>query len=458
MTRTRALAGRTFSSLRVRNYRLYFGGQLVSLTGTWMQSVAQAWLVLKLTGSGVALGLILAAQFLPMLLAGPWGGVIADRFDKRRVLVFTQSSAATLALILGILDVTGQVRLWMVFALAGALGIVNLVDMPTRQSFVIEIVGPKDVANAVSLNSVLVNASRIVGPAMAGLLIAAVGVGVCFLLNAASYVAVIFALLAMRTEELQRRTPLPRAKGQLREGLRYAWSTPEVRVPLLLMAVVGTLGFNFSVLVPLLARFTFGVGASGYGILFALMGAGAVLGGLVIAARGRSNGRLLAWAGLAFGAMLVLIAAAPTYAVAMVVMVPVGAASTAFIATSNSLLQLRARPEMRGRVMALFSMVFIGTTPLGSPLIGWIAQRFGPPAGFVVGGTATLVAAMFAFRSLRRSDARLTARARAATASVEEEIADDRIPASEIIERPAAVSAIERVRVLPATVRPAVGQ
>ena len=412
MIRPSAVAGRTFSSLRVRNYRVYFGGQLVSLTGTWMQSVGQAWLVLRLTGSGVALGAIMATRFLPMLLAGPWAGVVADRVDKRRLLLVTQSSAASLALTLGILDVTGLVRLWIVFTLAALLGVVNLFDMPTRQAFVMEIVGPDDVANAVSLNSVLVNASRIVGPAVAGLLIAAVGEGVCFLVNAASYLAVIAGLAMMRPSELRPRTVVARARGQMRAGLRYAWRTPEVRVPLLLMAVVGTLGFNFSVLVPLLARFTFGVGPGGYGVLFSLMGLGAVLGGLVIATRARATGALLAGAGLAFGVLLCLIAASPSFGVAMVVMVPMGAASTAFIATSNSLLQLRSRPEMRGRVMALFSMVFLGTTPLGGPLIGWVAQRFDPPMGFVAGGLATTVAALLAVRSLRASDGRRPAASR----------------------------------------------
>ena len=243
----RALAGRTFRSLRVRNYRLYFFGQIVSLTGTWMQSVAQAWLVLSLTGSGLALGLTAGLQFGPILFGGPWGGVVADRSDKRKVLIATQTASALIALTLGLLVVTGAVRLWMVYVLAFLLGTVNLVDMPTRQSFVMEMVGRDEIANAVSLNSVLVNTGRVVGPAVAGLLIAAFGTGVCFLVNAGSFAAVIGGLLLMDPNRLQRASRVARGKGQLRAGLRYVWETPSLRTPLLLMLVVGTLAYNFSV-------------------------------------------------------------------------------------------------------------------------------------------------------------------------------------------------------------------
>ena len=394
---------RAFRSLANRNYRLYFTGQVVSFTGTWMQSVAQAWLVLRLTGSGVALGTVTALQFLPMLVAGPWGGVIADRVDKRRLIVGTQSAASLLALALGVLTATGAIRLWMVYALAVLLGLVNLVDMPTRQSFVVEMVGPEHVTNAVSLNGVIVNASRIVGPAVAGILIATVGIAVCFLVNAASYLPVIGCLLLMDPRRLHRSAPAPRGPGQLREGLRYVWSTPELRTTILVMAFVGTVAFNFSVVVPLLVRFTFGLGPEAYGTLFSLMGGGAVLGGLAVAARDRATPALVAGSAVALGGALFAAALAPTFAAELVAMVALGAASTAFIAGSQSILQLASRSEMRGRVMALFSTVFIGTTPIGGPLVGWVAEARGPRAALALGAIVALGAGAVALAGLRRS-------------------------------------------------------
>jgi MFS family permease len=400
LSRFGTAAGRTFHSLRVRNFRLYFFGQVVSLTGTWMQSVAQAWLVLKLTGSGFAVGLVTGLQFLPILLLGSWGGLIADRMDKRRVLMVTQSIAALLALLLGLLDLFGVVQLWMVYALAAGLGLVTLVDMPTRQSFLSEMVGPEDLTNAVSLNVVIVNASRVVGPALAGFLIATVGTALCFLINAASYPAVILGLALMRSAELRRQAPVPRRGGQVREGLRYVLARPGLRTPLLLMAVAGTMAYNFSILLPLLARFSFHAGAGAYGVLFSLMGTGAVIGGLFIAGR-RASPRILVGSVLAFGAMVVAAAAAPSLAVEMVVMVPLGAASTGFISNANALLQMGSSPEMRGRVMALFSVVFVGSTPVGGPLVGWIAERFGPRSSLALAGATTLVAGFVALNARR---------------------------------------------------------
>jgi MFS family permease len=393
---------RTFRSLRTRNYRLYFFGQIVSLTGTWMQSVGQAWLVLELTGSGLALGGTVALQFTPILLAGPWGGVIADRVDKRRLIVWTQTAAAALALTLGLLTLFHVVRLWMVLVLALLLGVVNLVDMPARQSFVIEMVGAEDVANAVSLNSVVVNGARVVGPAVAGLLVATIGIAPCFLVNAGSYLAVIASLLAMDTRTLNRTPPVVRGPGQLRAGLRYAWSSPQLRVPLLMMAVVGTLSYNFSVVLPLLVRETYGAGAGSYGVLFSFMGLGAVLGGLVIATRSRATPRLLVGSSLALGAAIGLAAAAPNLGLVVLAMVPVGVASTSFIATSNALLQLGASSEMRGRVMALFALVFLGSTPIGGPLVGWIAERFSPRTSLGVAAVAAMLAGLAGLRRLHR--------------------------------------------------------
>jgi MFS family permease len=406
MGRFRRALDRTFRSLRVRNYRLYFVGQTISLTGTWMQSVGQAWLVLQLTGSGVALGATAALQFLPVLVAGPWGGLIADRVDKRKLVIGTQAAAGTLALTLGLLTAFDVVRLWMVLVLAVLLGVVNLVDMPARQSLVFEMVGPADVANAVSLNSVVVNAARVVGPAIAGLLIATVGIAPAFLVNGVSFLAVIAGLLMMRADEIQRTAPIPRGPGQLREGLRYVWSHPELRTPLLLMAVVGTLAYNFSVVLPLFASETFRAGARGFGGLFSVMGAGAVLGGLVVAARARATPMLQAGAAIAFGAAIGVAAVSPTLGVAAAAMLPVGVASSAFIATSNSLLQLGATPEMRGRVMALFSVTFLGSTPIGGPIIGWVAERFGARDALGLAGLATAIAGVAVLVAVRRRSGR----------------------------------------------------
>ncbi|MDP9405075.1 MAG: MFS transporter, partial [Actinomycetota bacterium] len=354
MTRLRRATRDTFRSLGNRNYRLYFWGQTVSVSGTWMQGVAQAWLVLQLTGSGTVLGLTTALQFLPILLGGPLAGVVADRVDKRRLLLVTQSVAALLAVALGVLTATGLVTLWMVFALAFAFGCVVAFDNPTRQSFVLEMVGPDDVANAVTLNSVVINAARVVGPAVGGLLIAGVGIAACFLLNGLSYLAVIAALAAMRPAELTRPRSAARGKGQLREGLRYVWATPDLRVPLLVMAVVGTLAYEFHVVLPLLAREAFGGGARTYGIMSSMMGVGAVVGGLATARRSTPTASGLLRAACAFGAVILALAAAPTLGVALAVLVVTGGASIVFIATANATLQLHAAPAMRGRVMALW--------------------------------------------------------------------------------------------------------
>jgi MFS family permease len=407
VTRIRLATGRTFSSLRVRNYRLFFIGQLVSLTGTWMQIVAQGWLVLKLTGSGVALGTTTALQFLPLLLFGIWGGVIADRFDKRRVLMCTQSAAGALALVLFAVVGLHVVELWMIYALAFALGCVTAIDNPTRQSFVTEMVGSDAIANAVGLNSAVFNAARLVGPAMAGIVIGFAGIAPAFLVNALSYAAVIIGLRRMRPEELQRQTPAGRGRGQIRAGLRHAWSTPELRSTILLVAVVGTFGFNFVVVLPLLARYTFGGGAGLYAALSSVMAVGSLVGALATAGRARPTRRLLLGTALGFGATALLAAAAPSATVLMVLLVPMGASMIAFIATANSTVQLASDPALRGRVMALFVLVFLGSTPVGGPLVGWLSdpRQFGPRAGLVVAGAATLLAAAVAI-AVRRTGGR----------------------------------------------------
>ena len=397
-----AVATRTFRSLRVRNYRLYFAGQVVSMTGTWMQWVAQGWLVLRLTGSGLMVGLVTALQFLPMLLGGAYGGVVADRVDKRKLLIGTQSTAGVLALILGLLVVTNTVQLWMVFALAFTLGLVNAIDNPTRQSFVSQMVGRDEVTNAVSLISVLANGTRVVGPAVAGFLIAGVGIGLCFLINAASYVAVVIGLFMMRSDDLYENTRAERKPGQLREGLWYVRRRPELYLPLVLMVVVGALAYNFSVLLPLLSHFTFHRGSVGYGAFFSVLSVGAVVSGLVVAARGRATQRMAALAALSFGVCTLVVAVMPTFEAELVAMLAVGAASTVFVAVTNSVLQLGAAPAFRGRVMALFAIAFLGTTPIGAPLVGWIGQHFGPRVAFAFGAIATIVAASVALVLLSR--------------------------------------------------------
>ena len=396
MTRFRRVAGTTFKSLKTRNYRLWFTGQIISVSGTWMQTVAQSWLVLRLApraDQGIDLGLTLALQFVPMLLLGAWGGLIADRFDKRRILVGTQTAGGVLALVLAFLTATGTVRLWQVFLLALLLGFVNLVDNPARQSFVVEMVGSKNLPNAVSLNSIVMNGARVIGPAIGGVLIATVGLTVCFEVNAASYVAVIAALFLMRKGELHQRARTPRAKGQLREGLRYAWETRDLRDVLLVVLVVGALSYNFTVILPLVAKLSFHGGAGIYSLLTSLMAAGAVMGGLIVAGRGRRpNAKRLGMIGVGFGICILALALAPTLIVACIVIIPMGGLSIAFIATANSAIQLRVDDAMRGRVMALYAIGFLGTTPLGAPLVGWISQAASPRFALGVGAAAAIIA------------------------------------------------------------------
>jgi MFS family permease len=393
MSAVRAAARQTFQSLRVRNFRLFFTAQLISVSGTWMQSVAQAWLVLHLTGSGVALGIVVGLQFLPMLLLGPFGGLIADRVNKRKLLFVTQTAGGLLALVLGILVVTDTVVLWQVYLLAGMLGLVNLFDNPARQTFMVEMVGRDDLPNAVSLNAALMNGARVIGPAIGGVIITVFGLGTCFFVNAASYLAVIVGLSLMRTSELHRTPPVARARGQVREGFRYVWATPALRNVLLAVALIGIFAYNFTVTLALLAKVTFHGGAGAYAGLTACMGAGAVVGGLLAAHRAKPTPRLLQVLALSFGGLLAAVALAPTLLVADLLIVLMGAASIGFIATANATLQLTADPAMRGRVMSLYAMAFLGTTPIGAPLVGAIAQWTNPRVALLVGAVATVVSA-----------------------------------------------------------------
>jgi MFS family permease len=393
---------RTFRSLHEANYRRFFVGHSVSVVGTWMQRVAQDWLVLTLTGSGVALGISTALQFGPMLALGLWGGTVVDRVDRRKLIIVTQSVQAVLAGTLAVLALTGVVELWMVYALALALGLVTVLDSPARQAFVGEMVEPADYVNAQALNSTVHNAGRLVGPAIAGLLIATTGVGMAFVVNALSFLAVLAGLLRMDPAALRRTPPKPRSKGQAREGLRYVLSSPDLRAVLLLVGVVALFGQNFRVVLPLLAQSTFDGGAEVYGYLTAALGLGAVLGALFSASRETATSWALVLACLAFGVVNLLAAAAPTLVAAYLAMVAIGFANIVFNTLGRTVLQLGSDPGMHGRVLALHGLVFLGSTPFGGPLLGWVCEAFGARAGLVVAGLAALLAGAVLLPRLRR--------------------------------------------------------
>ncbi|MFI5275240.1 MAG: MFS transporter [Candidatus Saccharimonadales bacterium] len=395
---------RTFSSFAVHNFRLYFLGQGISLCGTWMQTIALSWLVLQLTHSGAKLGLVTAAQFLPILLFGLLGGVIADRFDKRKVLYFTQSMLGILALLLGLLVVNHVVQLWEVYVIAACMGMTTVIDNPSRQTFVVEMVGPERLRNAISLNSTIVNLARIIGPSFAAIIIATVGVGECFLINAASYIAVLIALALMRKRELR---PTPPAKndesGGVVQGLKYVWSEPRLRSTLLMMVIIGTFTYEFPVVMPLFATITLHGNAATYSAISAAMGLGAVVGGLYTAGKKEIAQSLLITVAVLFGLSMMLISIMPTLITALLLIVVMGMLSIIFIALGNTTLQLTSQPQMRGRVMSLWSMAFQGTTPIGGPIIGVLIDHTNPRIGIFVGGLAALVAAIAGTLATRRS-------------------------------------------------------
>jgi MFS family permease len=393
-----------FRSLQVRNYRLYASGQLVSLTGTWMQRVAQDWLVLTLTNSGTALGIVTALQFGPSVLLGPVGGVLADRGDKRRILLATQSALAVVALVLGLLDVGGVVQYWHVLVLATALGVISGIDMPVRQSFVIEMVGKDDLTNAVAINSTIFNSGRIIGPALAGVLITAVGTGWAFIGNAASSAAVLAGLMLMRTDELFPSTPVQRGRGQLREGLRYVRARRDLVLTMVLIFVFGTFGLNFAITCALMAKQVFHRGASGYGLLSTALAVGACIGAILATRRTtRPSTLFLLGSAAIFSVGEVAAGLMPTYLATTLVLIPTGLAMLSVTTAANSHVQLGVAPTMRGRVMALYLVCFMGGTPFGAPLIGWLAGVAGPRWGLIGGGLVCLVSvaglAVFVARS-----------------------------------------------------------
>jgi MFS family permease len=391
----------TFSSLHVRNYRLYYIGQIISTSGTFMQSVAQAWLVLKLTNSGTALGIASALQYVPILLLGPFGGLMADRFSKRKILFFTQSGSGLLALILGTLVATGLIQVWMVYILAFCLGLINVIDNPTRQTFYMELVGPDHLRNAVTLYSTLVNLSRVIGPAIAGVLIAAVGLAPCFFINGISFVAVIIMLTFIRPKELFLTPPEKPASGQIKEGFKYVLSTPVIASVLMMMAIIGTLTIEFQVSLPLVAQSTFHGDAGSYAFLTASLGIGAASGGLFFAGRKGITPHKLISASLYFGMAMLAASAMPTLVLTGIAMFFVGACMINFSSLGNSILQLSSSPHMRGRVMSLWSIAFLGSTTIGGPLVGWLAGAAGARWGLAMGGIAALVAALMGVFTLR---------------------------------------------------------
>jgi len=394
------------SSLRQRNYRLFFFGQLVSIAGTWMQTVAQSFVVLDLTHSGTQLGLTTAARFLPMFVFGPLGGVFADRMDRRRVLYVTQALSGLLAGVFAVTVGTHSIRLWIVYLLALALGFVNVFDNPARQSFISEMVSTGDLPNAVTLNSVAANMARVFGAALGGVIAAAIGLALCFTFNALSFGAVLVSLAAMRSSELFPAERVSRQKKQVRQGLRYVRNTPELLIPLLMIAVVGTLAWEFQVSLPLMASKVFHGGAASYGVMASVMGGGAVVGGLISAARARPRARALCLAAIGWGIAILAAAVAPSFALELAALVFVGYGSITFNSLAKTTLQLAAKPEMRGRVMALWALAWMGSTPIGGPIVGWTGQAIGARWALVIGGVAALACGVLALPALTRIDRR----------------------------------------------------
>lgn len=385
---------RSFDSLSVPNYRRYFKGQVVSLSGNWMQTVAEVWLILSLTESGFAVGLATALQFLPILLFGALGGSLADRFAKRELLMITQGLMMLPPLAMLVVTATGLVTPGLIFGLILVRGTLLAVDNPARQAFVMEMVGPDRIVNAVSLNSVIVHSARVAGPAVAGILIATLGVAPCFALNAATFLVMIWALRGMDPKRLANppRTD-GREPGRVRAAIRHVIETPELAMPLLLMAVVGTFGLNFQVILPLLASLTFEGGASSYAVLVSSMGVGSVAGALITGARGKTGMGVIAGSALAFGGLAMAAALMPSLASEIPILALLGASAVTFAAAINSTIQLAAAPEMRGRVMALYTVVFLGSTPIGGPLVGFISEAADPRLALVLASVAGLSAA-----------------------------------------------------------------
>jgi MFS family permease len=391
----------TFRSLRHRNFRLFFSGQLISQTGTWLTTIAQTLLVLSLTSSGFTLGLLMAAQFGPVLLLGAWAGAVVDRVDKRRLLIRLQALAMVQSFVLGLAVLSGHAGIPVIFALAAVQGAITAFDNPTRRAFVVEMVPPTDLPNAVSLNSAVMTGSRVVGPAAAGALVVWVGYGWPFIIDTISYIAVLAGLIMMRPDDLYREPPTAKAKGQVRDGLRYIRSQPALLIPLVMMAIIGTFAFNFSVTIPLFVKQTLGGSNSTFTLLFSMLSLGSVIGALLTARRTEVTGRQLTASAAAFGLTMALLAAAPNLGTAFAAAFLLGLASISFMTACTAIVQVLAGPEYRGRVLAIQSMVFLGSTPIGGPVIGWVSDAAGPRIGLLIGAVACAAAAVVGVRAMQ---------------------------------------------------------
>jgi MFS family permease len=395
----------TFRALRNPNYRLWAGGALVSNVGTWMQRVAQDWLVLTVLTdhSGTAVGITTALQFLPMLLLGPYAGVLADRHSKRAILLWTQSAMGLCGLVVGLLVVTGSAQLWQVYAAALFLGIASAIDGPARQAFVSELVGQDDIANAVSLNSASFNTARLTGPALAGILIAWAGTGPVFLLNAASFIAVIISLARIRRSELAPAAPAVRGKHQVAEGLGYVRRRPDLVLILVLVAILGAFGMNFPIINALMSTAEFGMGPGEFGLLGSIMAVGTLSGALLAARRARPRLRYLLGGALGLGFFTLIASVSPSFWLYAAVLVPVGLASLTFLNSCNTSIQLSVEPQFRGRVLALYLATLQGGTALGAPLMGWLGTAFGARWSVAAGGAVVLLAGLLAVAVVLRN-------------------------------------------------------
>lgn len=402
MTRLKIATGETFRSFRTRNFRIFFIGQAISQAGTWLQFIAQALLVLRLTDSGVALGIVTACQFLPVLVFGAWAGVISDRTDKRRLMMVTQSFMMLFAFALGILVLSGNETVHWVYLLAGLTGVANAFDNPSRRVMITELVGEDDMANAVSLNSALITGSRVIGPALAAWLISGVGIGWCFIANSASFVAVLIALSKIDPNELHLTERVAKQKGQIRAGFHYIWTNPDLRLPMALMGVVATLSFNWNVLLPLLAVRTFHGDTNTYAFITTVFSLGSLSGSLWIARRHSMTTAFLARTSVLFGIGTALLAVSPNPFAAAMAAFFTGATGIAFLSATMTTLQLGSVPAMRGRVMALYSILFLGSTPIGGPLSGWMAEQLGTRWALSLGAVAALASGLVALFALRR--------------------------------------------------------
>ncbi|NUW43198.1 MFS transporter [Nonomuraea rhodomycinica] len=398
-----------FRSLRIRNYRMFVAGGAVSNVGGWLQRTAQDWLVLELThGSAAALGTATALQFLPMLFFGLFGGVLADRYPKRPILIVAQSLMALLALTLGLLTVTGSAEVWHVYVMAFTLGVISCVEVPTRQAFVVEMVGRRDLSNAIALNSSSFNLARVVGPAIAGVLIFVLGgTGPLFLINALTFAGVISSLVFMRKSELHLSEPVPRAKGQLREGLRYVVEREELLMPVLLIGFVSMFSQAFSMSIALMAREVFAAGASSFGLASSMFAVGALGGALLAARRSRPSRKVLMAGAIGFGLFQVATGLAPFYPLYLLLLVPTGVALITVNTAANASVQLASSPEMRGRVMGIYMLVFTGGAPLGATLVGWLSDLGGPRAGVMLSGVLALAGTGLALLATRLIGARV---------------------------------------------------